>query len=324
MFGDCDDGYVLDLGGDKDDLYGLLSIGALLFSRPDFKELAGGYSVPTFWLLGLSSRETFDAIQADSKQGSLVSKAFPEAGYYLLQCGRKGSGNEISVVFDCGELGYKSIAAHGHADALSFTLRAFGIDVFVDPGTYDYFRYPEWRNYFRSTKAHNAVVIDGVDQSVMLGSFMWGDRGRAHCIEWHPTSGGGRIVGEHDGYTRLPDPVIHQRSLDLDVKSRTLTIYDEIRAKGFHKIGIYFHLSEECVISNGQSNRYEIDVKDKKITLEADKNLRLEVLKGNGNPIGGWVSKGYHQKVPSTTIIGRVISNGNTSFVCRVIIGSDV
>jgi hypothetical protein len=322
MFGDCDDGYVLDLGGKKDSLYGLLSIGAVLFNRPDFKELARSYSEPTFWLLGPSSRETFDAIRAGSNQGSLISKAFPDSGYYLLQCGQKGSGNEISVLFDCGDLGYKSIAAHGHADVLSFTLRAFGKDIFVDPGTYDYFSFPEWRNYFRSTRAHNTVVVDDSEQSVMLGLFMWGDRGKGRCIDWNPTLGGGRVVGEHDSYMRLKDPVMHRRTLDLDAGSRVLTIRDEIRAKGSHEIGIYFHLSEECVISNIQSNHYEIDVKSRKITLELDTRMSVETLKGNEDPIGGWISRGYHRKFPSTSIIGRSIFHGYTSFICRIIMGS--
>jgi hypothetical protein len=321
MFGDCDDGYVLDLGGCKDDLYGLLSIGAVLFNRPEFKELARGFSEPTFWLLGPSSRETFETIQVGSNQGSLISKAFPDSGYYLLQCGPKSSGDEISVLFDCGDLGYKSIAAHGHADALSFTLRAFGKYIFLDPGTYDYFSYPEWRNYFRSTKAHNTVVVDDSDQSVMLGPFMWGYRAKGHCISWNPTLVGGRVVGEHDGCMRLKDPVMHRRILDLDAESRVLTIRDEIIAKRSHEIRIYFHLSEECVILNNESSKYEIDVKGRKVMIEIDINLSAETLAGGENPIGGWVSSGYHKKVASTSIIGCGICHGNTSFVCRVIIG---
>lgn len=322
MFGDSDDGYVLDLGGDRDDLCGLLSIGAVLFSRPDFKELTRGDSEPTVWLLGPSSRETFGTIQAGSKKSSLVSKAFPESGHYLLQCGQRGSGNEISVLFDCGDLGYKSIAAHGHADALSFTLRAFGVDVFVDPGTYDYFRYPEWRNYFRSTRAHNTVVVDDSDQSVMFGPFLWGNRSKAQCIDWNPTLGGGRVVGEHDGYMRLKDPVMHRRTLNLDAGSRVLTIRDEIMAKESHEIGIYFHLSEECLISSRQSNQYEIHVKGRKVTVETDLNLSTETLEGAKNPIEGWVSRYYHIKVPSTSIVGRGIYDGYTSLVCRVIMDS--
>jgi len=38
------------------------------------------------------------------------------------------------VVVDCAELGYKSIAAHGHADALSIVLSAFGVRSWLIPG----------------------------------------------------------------------------------------------------------------------------------------------------------------------------------------------
>ena len=39
---------------------------------------------------------------------------------------------------DAGPLGYQTIAAHGHADALSFTLSVGGMEFLVDPGTYAY------------------------------------------------------------------------------------------------------------------------------------------------------------------------------------------
>lgn len=318
MFGDCDDGYVLDLGGGKNDLYGLLSIGSVLFDRPNFKELTGGYSEPTFWLLGPSSRETFDAIQAVSNQGSLLSKAFPESGYYLLQCGQKGSGDEISVLFDCGELGYKSIAAHGHADALSFTLRAFGVDVFIDPGTYDYFSYPEWRNYFRSTRAHNTVVVDDFDQSVMLGPFMWGDRAQTRCMKWEPQPTGGFVIGEHDGYKRFN--CIHRRKLELDQNSRTLTIHDTIVSSESHKVKIYFHISDYCLVKEEEPNFLKIVAEGRNVILIIDPNLSVKTLKGSDNQNGGWLSRQYHQKVQLTTIMSQGLCHRGSSEFCHQII----
>ena len=81
--------------------------------------------------------------------------AFPDAGYYVLRDRAAGSPPPLAVVFDCGNLGFRSIAAHGHADALSLTVSARGDAVLIDPGTYDYFTYRAWRSYFRSTRAHN-------------------------------------------------------------------------------------------------------------------------------------------------------------------------
>ena len=79
------------------------------------------------WLLGKSGRQSFEGIpKLQSK--TCTSRAFEDSGYYLLQHGKLDSPDRISVVFDCGRLGMEPLAGHGHADALSFTLRAFGTD----------------------------------------------------------------------------------------------------------------------------------------------------------------------------------------------------
>lgn len=321
MTGDSDDGYVLDLG-DSRELRSLFCVGAGLFRRAEFRTWAGGYAETGRWLLGRSSRGEFDALASASGPELLVSRSLPDSGYYLLQCGNKGCDDRISVVFDCGNLGFKSIAAHGHADALSFSLRAFGSDVFVDPGTYDYFTYPAWRAYFRSTRAHSTVEVDGLDQSVMLGPFMWGSRARARCVAWEPKTQGGRVMGEHDGYTRLEDPVLHRRTLELDERSRVLTIRDEIVARQTHEVTAYFHLAEDAVLNAERANRYQIAVRGGTVTLEVDARFAVDILAGSDEPIGGWVSRGYHRKIPSTTIAARARCDGSTGFVCRVGIGS--
>lgn len=318
LFGDCDDGYVLNLGSSQHDTGALLCIGAVLFGRQDFRAWAGTYREPAHWLLRGASRERFNAIPGRQTKQPLQSRAFSDSGYYLLQSGDANSHNRISVLFDCGELGLGSIAAHGHADALSFSLRAFGVDVLVDPGTYDYFTYPVWRNYLRSTRAHNCVVVDDVDQSEMLGPFLWGTRANAHCLRWEPQSQGGSVSGEHDGYTRLADPVIHRRTLELDSASGTLTIRDEIDARGSHAIAVYFHFSEFCTVLSTRNSGYEIAVGDGHVVLEMDPALSHETLTGSEAPIAGWVSRGYHHKTPATTIIGRTASHGKMTLVCRV------
>ncbi|MDH5511908.1 MAG: heparinase II/III family protein [Gammaproteobacteria bacterium] len=318
LFGDCDDGYVLNLGDSQHDLASLLSIGAILFNRPDFRARAGSCRETAHWLLGKACKEKFEAIPSSSSKENLESRSFPESGYYLLQSGEYGAPDRISVFFDCAELGFGPIAAHGHADALSFTLRAFGVEIFVDPGTYDYFTYPAWRNYFRSTRAHNCLVVDGKDQSDMLGPFMWGARAQARCTRWEPRRGGGLVSGEHDGYRGLADPVIHSRTLELDGSARTLAIHDEIRSHGTHAIAIYFHLSENCKSRLLQSNRIEISVAGRHVTLELDPRMQVETLAGSDAPIAGWVSRGYHRKVPATTIVARTDCNGSTTLVSRV------
>lgn len=319
MFGDCDDGYVLDLGAREARAW--LAAAAIVFGRGDFKAAAPVFEEPARWLLGRTARVRFDQL-APGAPGSMVSRAFPESGHYLLQCGARGAADAISIIFDCGELGFGSIAAHGHADALSFTLRAFGRDVFVDPGTYDYFTYPQWRGYFRSTRAHNTLVVDGRDQSEMLGAFLWGGRARAKCLVWEPTARGAKVSGEHDGYLRLPEPVLHRRTLELDGSSRTLTISDQVLARGRHEIAIYFHMAEGCKLLSVGENTCHILAGNGAVALQLDPGLRVETYSGSENPIAGWVSRGYHHKAPATTIVARGMVDGNRTLASNIRIGS--
>jgi len=320
-FGDGDDGYVLDVGGDPRDAKEWLAVGAALFDRPDFKKVAGTYAEPVRWLLGESGLDHYRTL-GESSLAKCTSVAFPETGYYLLQCGAGESPERISVVFDCGPLGMGALAAHGHADALSFTLRAFGRDVLVDPGTYDYFSYPEYREYFRSTRAHNTVVIDGRNQSEMLGLFLWGRRAKTRCLAWEPTGSGGKVAGEHDGYASLDDPVTHRRTLELDGQQRVVTIRDDIEAQGRHDIALCLHLAEHCSVKPAGENRFVVGIGPGRVVLEMDRRLAVEVFQGSEDPIYGWVSRGYHQKKAGTTLVGRCTSEGSLSLACRIEIGT--
>ncbi len=317
-FGDGDDGYVLNIGNDPLNIKEWLAVGAALFERSDFKAWAGGYAEPVEWLLGTPGRQSFKSIPEQQNKTS-ISRAFKDSGYYLLQHGELDSTDRISVVFDCGPLGMGALAAHGHADALSFTLRAFGRDILVDPGTYDYFSYPEWRKYFRSTRAHNTIVIDGRDQSEMLGLFLWGRRAKAECLSWQSSDVGGKVIGKHDGYMYLGDPVIHKRMLDLDVKE--LVIRDDIIASGKHEIEVFFHFAEHCVVNPAGKNRYFVYLSSGTIEIDLDPCLQVESFNGSDDPICGWISRGYHQKEACTTLIGRCVSKGNTCLVSRINIG---
>ena len=72
------------------------------------------------------------------------------------------------------------------------------------------------------------------------------------------------------------------------------------------------------MVNPANENRYLIDVGLGTVTIEFDRCLRVKSFNGSEDPIGGWVSRGYHQKKASTTLIGRCTSAGKSSLVCRV------
>jgi len=319
--GDCDDAYALDLGSRSGDVTEILCIAAVVFQNSTFKRWAGGFCEPAFWLLGPGAWARFEAIAAPESPEALHSTAFPDAGLYLLQAGSSRGRDRVSVLFDCGELGFKAIAAHGHADSLSFTLFAHETPVFVDPGTYDYFTYPEWRQYFRSTRAHNTVELDGQNQSEMLGPFLWGTRANSRCLQWQPgENGGGQVSGEHDGYSRLSDPATHRRTLQLDPGGNLLDITDDIRARERHDVALWFHLSPECVAKLCDDNQILITTANGgRLIVEYPAGLTAELLSGSESPqIAGWFSRGYHQKQVSTSIALKGSLAAATTLLTRI------
>ena len=310
MYGDCDDARVLGLGGDHKDTATLLALGASLFGRADWKAIAGGWTEPAHWLLGDSGHAKFSRLPATPVK--LESKAFPDAGIFLLQSGSLSDPDRLSLVFDCGELGFGAIAAHGHADALSLTLRIGGEHVLVDPGTYDYFTYPEWRNHFRSTRAHNTVEIDGQDQSVMLGKFLWGDRARAQLGSFDGEHG--KVIGSHDGYSRLPGNVIHRRDVALAAAAKAITIVDRLTGVGEHTARAHFHFAPGCTVSISGHSAEVVTPKGTRLGLRFDSRLQLATQCGSESPISGWYSDGYHRRMPAPTLIASAIWSGEFEF----------
>jgi len=317
-YGDGDDGYVLDLGDRLGNPFSLMAIGAVLFRRGDFKTLAGAIGEPVFWMLGPEAASRFEQIRP--KEAAWESHALNNSGIYLLRQGGRDAGGRLSVTFDCGDLGFGAIAAHGHADALSVTLRAGGHDILVDPGTYDYFTYGPWRTYFRSTRAHNTVVVDDADQSEMLGSFLWGRRAQARCLKWEPFSGGGLVIGEHDGYHGLFDPVTHRRTVRVDGDRPEVTVTDDINSRGRHDVAMHWHLGERCRVASCRENCIEVNYAGGRATIVLDPLLTVTTITGSADPILGWVSRGYHRKVPTTVLVGRCRTDGSVTLCTQIVI----
>lgn len=149
---------------------------------------------------------------------------------------RRGSRRAI---VDVGPLGYLSLAAHGHADALSVTLSIDGHDVISDPGTGGYYGHPEWRAAHRGTRMHATVCVDSVDQSVIGGPFMWTSHAnvRVRAVDLLR----GIVDAEHDGYRRLEERVTHRRVLaavpERDCPGRDLLmVVDVITGVGSHTV----------------------------------------------------------------------------------------
>jgi len=311
--GDSDDGKALVLSEtDRNIVQSILATSAVLFERGDFKAKAKSFDETSFWLLGNEGRDEFDALSAEPV---LARNAFEEGGYYVLG---GSNGAKIKVIFDCGPLGFGSISAHGHADSLSFVLNAYGRRYFIDPGTYTYVADSPFRNYFRSTAAHNTVVVDEQDQSQMAGAFLWSHKANSYLEEWESDSHYDKVVAWHDGYQRLQDPVIHRRSIEINKEEEIVEINDILQAEASHEIAMYLHLAPQCKTSKLTENRWHITNNNRTVELLTDDKLDCEIISGREDPPVGWVSSAYDHKLPTNTFVCKGVFKGNQSFTTRI------
>lgn len=304
----------------------LLASGAVLFNRPELALKAGGYDDKTRWLLGDEALGRFESL-AGSRAPLPVRHAFPYGGYYVLGEAFETPA-EVRIVADAGPLGYLAIAAHAHADALAFTLTVGGKPFLIDPGTYAYHTDRAWRHYFRGTSAHNTVAVDGEDQSLYAGPFLWLRHGDARTEEFRCSPDLQVLTAQHEGYRRLADPLIHRRrwrytpsrSSGQEPSAATLTITDELLCAGPHAIAIFWHFAPQChLVREGGGVRAERD--GACVRLEPPAGLAVQLVHGREaeRPLG-WVASGFDLKVPATTVVFAGDIRGNTRLESRLIV----
>lgn len=323
MIGDADGALIVHWSKEQDwNVYrSLLATGTVLFNRSDFKIKARCFDDKSRWLLGDAAKLQFDAIVPDDKK-LIARREFRDGGYFIMGSALDTS-NEVRIVADAGPIGYLSIAAHGHADALSFTLSAAGFVLLIDPGTYAFHTQKKWRDYFRGTSAHNTVRVDGLDQSEPGGNFMWLRKANVCCESWESDQHKDCLVGSHDGYAGLTDPVIHRRKIEFLKDEGIVLVEDTLECAKEHDIEFNWHFSETCEMLVDQCKVLATSANVRLEMTMPDSNCKPELAVGREVPHSGWISHRFDEKVPSPTITWREKITGTTRrlTILRIVTG---
>lgn len=240
LFGDEDGGRYSPLDrNDLGDFTSTSAVAALDFGRSDFKFVARDAPLSLAWSRGLTGVNEFRKIRATEPK--VKAKGFMEGGFYVLRDNWQPHSRYLLI--DCGPHGFKN-GGHAHADALGFVMDFDGRPVFIDSGTFCYTADLAARNRFRSTSAHNCLIVNDTSSSVPDGPFSWKTVANAHLIEWHEDTDAIRFCGTHDGYSRFG--VEYQRSFALH-RNGPIEIIDTIRSSRQNEYGIVFILAPDVV-----------------------------------------------------------------------------
>ncbi|HEV7374467.1 MAG TPA: alginate lyase family protein [Pyrinomonadaceae bacterium] len=288
LFGDDDGGRLVMLDErPMNDFRSTLATAAALFQRSDYKYVAEEGTEETLWLLGPVGLKAFDDLKAEPPADE--SRAFRESGYFVMRDGWTKTSNYLLV--DCGPHGTAN-CGHAHADALSIELAAKGRTLLVDPGTYTYTGSAEMRDLFRSSLAHNTLVVDGESSSIPAGPFQWKHVARTTLRAWHSHAAFDYFEGAHDGYERLPQPATHTRSL-LFLKDRYWIMRDRASAQGAHQYDLRFHFSADATpFADETGNTGAV-----RESWNEKSGLEIFAFGGGGWTIDeGWVSSCYGER----------------------------
>jgi hypothetical protein len=207
--------------------------------------------------------------------------SFPHGGYFVQRSGWDRDARYL--VFDCGPLGD---GGHGHYDALSIELAAYGRPLLVDPGRFTYAEgAPNLRRWFKSTAAHNTITVDGLDQT----PYACGKpRGRVATARAGPRT----IAPELDvlrGEVRSAVyEAVHARTILL-VRDAYWIVEDVVEGEVDHRYDLRFHLSSDAADLDGLS----VTAPGLSMTVAGADGVALEP---------GWISPSYGIRHPSVVV----------------------
>ncbi len=228
-------------------------------------------------------------------------KCFKQGGYTVSRT--YINNNEYLLTMDHGPLGYLSIAAHGHADALSIWFHINGFPVLVDAGTYLYHSGGCWRNHMRGTMAHNTLSINNQDSSQISGPFNWKSKASCSLITYNRDNKQLTLCAEHDGY-KQKFKVSHRRIVEQN-SDGSFVVKDSLHGltnKLPVTIGFLFH-PELSIFKQDQSwivtrnNKPLLEIEDK--TSYFKSSIKL----GNTKPVQGWYSEAFGHKTAAPRLV---------------------
>lgn len=203
----------------------------------------------------------------------LNTKLYINTGIFICES------RQQKVILNLGKPSPDYQPGHSHCDLFSYELFAKKINcrVIVDSGVSEYQR-GRFRQYCRSTRAHNTVTVNHLDQNEIWGEFRVARRVKKVEQKYsvNPERTITTISMNHDGYRRIGRHVRHYRC--VKICDQAMNIIDKVTGQGVTDIISYIHLHPDINIKNISSNQIllqkeninlgEIKVESGQITTE--------------------------------------------------------
>lgn len=236
---------------------------------------------------GFFGRDDFLYLGTEGKEGRKPdSTAYALAASGLYSMRSDWTSDAVCLVLKCGPDG----GWHSHPDNGTFDLYAGGRNLMPDAGCYIYSGDPEGRAWFRQTRVHQTLTLDGKNSKY-----------DSRLLLWQPGDEMDVLVVENGSY----DNLVHRRSVFF-VDKRYFVIVDDAIGDAAGEVTIHFQLAPGEVFFNtadhsvttGFDEGWNVLVKNQSqsVTLEKEE---------------GWVSFKYTVKEPRPAFCYRMHKDAN-------------
>ncbi|MCK4624994.1 MAG: heparinase II/III family protein, partial [Phycisphaerae bacterium] len=226
---------------------------------------------------------------AEGTKPKQTAYALSDSGFYSMRSG--WDENAVCMVLKCGPGGF----FHCQPDNGTFELYAAGRRLMPDSGTYVYHGNPAGRNWFRQTRVHQTLTLDGKNSAYKPVQRLW-----------KPGKDLDVLVVENGSY----DGLTHRRAV-MFVKKKFFVFVDEAIGKSEGNVDLHFQLAPgEAVFDRAApSVRTDFD-KGANVLIRglAQKPMTLRKEKGQ-------VSFKYGQKQPRPAFRFRIEKSAKTQAV---------
>jgi hypothetical protein len=246
----------------------------------------------------LSFPETANPRQDDPPR--VAPNFWPATGYIRHQGARPGD----RLIVDAKPMGPAHLPAHGHSSLFSYELSLAGKRVIVDSGVEEYEAGP-WRDFWRSTRAHNTLAVDGAEQTETWASFRAGRRVTLDEYAFTENDGGFVFVGRHSGFATQKTRTPHRRII-AGLNEGIWLVYDQIIGNGNHRIDSYLHFHPQgwCRTSGNlvEFGRDETRGCIYPMKSAPETPVVISIVKGSTDPIQGWYAEEFGKREPNQVL----------------------
>ncbi len=220
--------------------------------------------------------------------------AFPETGYYLWS-----SADECDrIIVDAGPPGVDYNLAHAHCDLLSYELRLDGQPFIVDSGVHGYGG-DKFREYCRSTRAHNTVMFDGREQSEVWGTFRIARAAELLGVDVHCDEQSWDFRGAYRPYYK--QDLSHERRIRRTMDGEWI-IEDRVSGGRVKRAQSFIHLHPDVTAKRNADLSIECQIGARIVNIQPLAAETVQIVAGQEAPIQGWYFPDFGIAQPSQTI----------------------